>query len=78
MFNTFLILIKFCFYSCSEDIGDTICTHLYQSYGNTKLTLIEANPGPCMITQHILKKTDYNILLYENNIASNTFLTVSS
>lgn len=62
------------FYQFIEDISDTICTHLFQRYGEKKIQLIEANPGPCMITQNILEKTNYNILLYENE--PNEYLTV--
>lgn len=36
-------------------------------YDNKKITLIEVNPGPCLITQHILKKTNYDMCLYEGN-----------
>lgn len=42
-----------------------------KSYGNKQINLIEVNPGPCLITQNILKTTNYNICLYENNY--NTF-----
>lgn len=60
------------------DISNTICKHLTDNYGKEKLTLIEANPGPCLITKHILENTNYNICLYVNNYtAFETFLKVS-
>lgn len=59
------------------DIADTICTHLIKTNDNKAFKLIEVNPGPCLITQHILKKTNYNICIYENNYnAFKDFLTV--
>lgn len=43
-----------------------------KNYGNTQLELIEVNPGPCLITQHLLENTNYNINIFENNY--NTFI----
>ncbi|XP_025195388.1 dimethyladenosine transferase 2, mitochondrial isoform X2 [Melanaphis sacchari] len=58
------------FVSCNDvakDISDTISEHLTNKYGNKQIEIIEANPGPCLITQHLLNKTNYNICVYENS-----------
>ncbi|VVC37114.1 Hypothetical protein CINCED_3A013890 [Cinara cedri] len=56
----------------AKDISDTICTHLTRSYDSKLIKLIEANPGVCLITRHILEKTNNNIHVFENN--NNEFL----
>lgn len=72
------IIVNTYVFICLEDISNTICKHLTKSYGNKQLTLIEVNPGPCLITKQFLKKTNYNILLYENSYkVFENFLTVS-
>lgn len=40
------------------------------------MELIEVNPGPCLITQHLLENTNHNIIIFENNY--NTFLQYSN
>lgn len=73
-----LILGLYYIFTFLENISNIICTHLTKSYGNKQIKLIEVNPGPCLITQNILKKTDYNILIYENSYnAFKEYLTVS-
>lgn len=59
-----------------EDISDVICTHLTRNYDSKPIKLIEANPGACLITQHIMDKTNYNIHVFENN--NNEFLKVKT
>ncbi|XP_022182818.1 dimethyladenosine transferase 2, mitochondrial [Myzus persicae] len=58
----------------AKDISDTISVHLTKKYGKKKIEIIEANPGPCLITQHLLKKTNYNICVYENNYVFKEYL----
>ncbi|CAH1722597.1 unnamed protein product [Aphis gossypii] len=58
------------FVSCNyvaKDISDTISVHLTKKYGNKQIEIIEANPGPCLITQNLLNKTNYNICVYESS-----------
>ncbi|CAH1722635.1 dimethyladenosine transferase 2, mitochondrial-like [Aphis gossypii] len=58
------------FVSCNDvakDISDTISIHLTKKYGNKQIEIIEANPGPCLITQNLLNKTNYNICVYESS-----------
>ncbi|KAE9524919.1 hypothetical protein AGLY_014969 [Aphis glycines] len=58
------------FVSCNDvakDISDTISVHLTKKYGNKQIEIIEANPGPCLITQNLLNKTNYNICVYESS-----------
>lgn len=75
--HIFIILILFNLFTSLEDISDTISIHLTKKYGNKQIEIIEANPGPCLITQHLLKITNYNICVYENNInAFKEFLKV--
>lgn len=38
-----------------------------KKYGNKQIEIIEANPGPCLITQNLLNKTNYNICVYESS-----------
>ncbi|XP_060834830.1 dimethyladenosine transferase 2, mitochondrial [Rhopalosiphum padi] len=71
------------FVSCNDvakDISDTISVHLTKNYGNKQIEIIEANPGPCLITQNLLKKTNYNICVYENsyNVFKEFLMTVHS
>ncbi|XP_025407130.1 dimethyladenosine transferase 2, mitochondrial isoform X2 [Sipha flava] len=54
-------------YNIAKDISETICTQLIKTYGNKQLELIEVNPGPCLITRHLLENTNYNIIIFENN-----------
>lgn len=64
---------------CLGNISDTICSHLIKSYGSKQIKLIEANPGPCLITKHILKNTDYKVFVYENSPNEfKEYLTVST
>lgn len=73
-----LILDLFHIFTFLDNICNIICTHLTKNYGNKQIKLIEVNPGPCLITQNILKKTDYNILIYENSYnAFKDYITVS-
>lgn len=44
-----------------------MCTHLVESHGNEGIKIVEANPGPCLITQHILKNTNYDMCIFEHN-----------
>jgi len=65
--HIFFMFLLFILYICLEDISNTVSEHLTKKYGNKKIEIIEANPGPCLITQHLLEKTNYNICVYENN-----------
>lgn len=71
------------FVSCNDvakDISDTISVHLAKKYGNKQIEIIEANPGPCLITQNLLNKTNYNICVYESsyNVFKEFLMTVHS
>ncbi|XP_050538874.1 dimethyladenosine transferase 2, mitochondrial [Daktulosphaira vitifoliae] len=52
----------------ARDAAKVICSHLDKQPDKQKtLTLIEANPGPCLLTNYIMKDTNYNMILYEND-----------
>jgi len=65
-----IVYIIFTYFLHLEAISDIICVNLNKRC-NTQINLIEVNPGPCLITSHILANTNYNISVYESNY--NTF-----
>ncbi|XP_050422329.1 dimethyladenosine transferase 2, mitochondrial isoform X2 [Adelges cooleyi] len=49
------------------DAARIICSNLTKSSNGEQLRLIEANPGPCLISHEILKNTNHDMCIYEND-----------